>query len=906
MLSMGGLKMNDTVLNDVQSEQKNHKKIVLVGLVVVALIIALCVAFVNLNQAHAADQDFSFTGNVQEYTADVTGWYKLEVWGAQGGQGKVDLSDAVGGKGGYSVGAKYLTAGEKLYVYVGGTPSDALNPGSSFSARGWNGGGQGVTGGSSGGGGGGGTDIRTTGVTGSTTFDTNFFDRIITAGGGGGGQIYGPSNSTASDLDNGNATRWAGGYGGGSSGNQGARSSTGTTTNCAVGGGGTQTAGGTGTTTNSDATYHGHVGVFGKGGDSNSVGSINGDNRGGRNNYGSGGGGGWFGGGAGGPGSATVCSGGGGSGNIDGVLSFSANTTGGPTVVPTMIAGNDGTYGNGSTGAAASLSGKAKISFLGTTNALNPTIGDAAFPENPLFGATRSVQEWTTTKRGIYRIEAWGAAGGASSQNQTISSSIGGFGAYSAGDIVLPKGQKLYVYVGSVGLYNVAQASSGGWNGGGQHGASNSSGGGGGASDVRLVRTLTPTSWNESTSLHSRIIVAAGGGGSDDAPANNTAAGNDGTGGAGGGNVGIPGLKAGLQQAAVTNNCSGTVSLRGTGAGGTQCSGAAFGVGENSNHTSDSGGGGGGWFGGISTNASDGGAGGGSSFISGQPGSLGVLGGDVTPRTSISGAACAGAGVGLLLAGCSENYNGAKFYHTKMIDGGNCEWINGVRQGVLLPTAAKTSASYPTTAEFDLAKFDARVSNCTGNNIMPDPLNPGGFLSTRGNTGDGYVRITLIDELPNPDIEAGDITAKSLTEKSAKVDVSGLTGNYQSILDVLKNDDIPEEDIKLDVSSSNVEYTVYYSDQQACINTIKAGGSTDCATSPPSGHTAGSKSTHISGNTSVTTVNNLEADTDYYFTVRADVKRGFMQNVQVNYASVSAKTFPVGQQDSSCDECKVW
>ena len=58
-------------------------------------------------------RSFAYTGTVQTYTAPVTGTYKLEVWGAEGSV-----------KGGYSSGIKSLSAGQTIYVYIGGKNSD--------------------------------------------------------------------------------------------------------------------------------------------------------------------------------------------------------------------------------------------------------------------------------------------------------------------------------------------------------------------------------------------------------------------------------------------------------------------------------------------------------------------------------------------------------------------------------------------------------------------------------------------------------------------------------------------------------------------------------------------------------------------------------------------------------------
>lgn len=113
--------------------------------------------------------NFNYTGSVQSKTLE-KGKYKLEVWGAQGGNGL----NTTGGNGGYSYGNLKLDSETTLYVYVGGKGATT--------AGGFNGGGAGgIDSGSSqnGGGGGGASDIRMGG--------TNLSNRIIVAGGGAGG-----------------------------------------------------------------------------------------------------------------------------------------------------------------------------------------------------------------------------------------------------------------------------------------------------------------------------------------------------------------------------------------------------------------------------------------------------------------------------------------------------------------------------------------------------------------------------------------------------------------------------------------------------------------------------------------------------------------------------------------------
>ena len=81
-------------------------------------------ATVSLNNFNFNEttEDFDYTGNYEEYIVPVTGQYRLEVWGAQGG----NASLTNGGKGGYSTGIVTLEKGTILYIYVGEQPSNSL------------------------------------------------------------------------------------------------------------------------------------------------------------------------------------------------------------------------------------------------------------------------------------------------------------------------------------------------------------------------------------------------------------------------------------------------------------------------------------------------------------------------------------------------------------------------------------------------------------------------------------------------------------------------------------------------------------------------------------------------------------------------------------------------------------
>ena len=204
--------------------------------------------------------------------------------------------------------------------------------------------------------------------------------------------------------------------------------------------------------------------------------------------------------------------------------------------------------------------------------------------ESQRFDYTASIQEFVAPFDGLYELDIFGAKGNYMSYSSSYAS--GGNGGRSIGYVILTKGTKLYVVVGSGG-YNGTGAN---YNGGG---AGNGEGAaGGGATHIATVTGLLNTlSSNKSTIL----LVAGGGGG---------AAGYKG--GYGGGTSG-------------GNGGAGNSSY--TGVGGTQSSGWSFGLGQNSPDAYTSGGGGGGYYGGKCGGNYNGasGGGGGSGYIGGVP-----------------------------------------------------------------------------------------------------------------------------------------------------------------------------------------------------------------------------------------------------------------------------------------------
>ena len=132
-----------------------------------------------------SDGEFAATNKEYEFTVAVTGYYRLEAWGAEGGS----ASSGRGGYGGYTTGIAYLTKGTKLYINVGGKGTNASTNNIEYQG-GYNGGGSGKgTSDYKAAGGGGATHIAVkSGLL--STFQTSLQDVLIVAGGGGGAGYY--------------------------------------------------------------------------------------------------------------------------------------------------------------------------------------------------------------------------------------------------------------------------------------------------------------------------------------------------------------------------------------------------------------------------------------------------------------------------------------------------------------------------------------------------------------------------------------------------------------------------------------------------------------------------------------------------------------------------------------------
>jgi hypothetical protein len=219
---------------------------------------------------------FAYSGDYYEWTVPIGATsMTVDMAGASGGVNWAVSAGITPGRGGRVQTTLTSTPGQKLYVYVGGTGSQARTT-SNVNTGGWNGGGLGGTGNGSdpscycGTGGGGASDIRTTAGTLSS--------RLVVAGGGGGSaRNNGGSENSAGDA-------------GGLVGSPSARAAYLSTT----AGGGTQSAGGNGNKWDSNwaASQAGQLGLGGNSGTGTGGG-------GGGGGYYGGGGGSWTGGGGG-------------------------------------------------------------------------------------------------------------------------------------------------------------------------------------------------------------------------------------------------------------------------------------------------------------------------------------------------------------------------------------------------------------------------------------------------------------------------------------------------------------------------------------------------------------------------------------------------------------------------------
>ncbi len=459
---------------------------------------------------------FDYTGGEQTFTAPVSGTYKLETWGAQGGSYS---SNYFGGYGGYSSGEMALEGGKILYINVG-------SQGVSHTG-GYNGGGN-VNDVDYGKAGGGATHIADlSGLL--STFETKKENILIVSGGGGGaanrGSGYGDGN---------------GGSAGGIKGNNGESVNHTNGFGYGYGTGGTQNSGGSlvwikGTSDNS-RTY---PGTFGNGYGSTTIGYVA-----------AGGGGGFYGGGGSIHGGA-----GGGSGYIgNSQLSEKsmycyncaesdeeATKTASTTCTSSTATENCAKQGNGYARITLVSSNSKEITSTEVVtieaqdkksitleninmenftcklkvNKISRTEKAYKSPTEWVFDYTGSEQTFPASVSGTYKLETWGAQGGYAQTSEAL----GGYGGYSKGVVTLNKNDILYIIVGGKGTdgddYSTVKIYDGGYNGGGNAKSDGGTvwGAGGGATSIQNLLIDDGQLKNYSNNIENVLIVSGGGGG---------------------------------------------------------------------------------------------------------------------------------------------------------------------------------------------------------------------------------------------------------------------------------------------------------------------------------------------------------------------------------------------------------
>ncbi|MCL2174286.1 prepilin-type N-terminal cleavage/methylation domain-containing protein, partial [Candidatus Saccharibacteria bacterium] len=217
------------------------------------------------------------------------------------------------------------------------------------------------------------------------------------------------------------------------------------------------------------------------------------------------------------------------------------------------------------------------------------------------------VQRVTVAEAGWYQLQVWGAQGAYGSKV------AGGGGGYSAGNVQLQAGDRLYIHVG---CHPASNTYAGGWNGGGDGAIAGDGKGGGGATDIRIGID----------SLYARVIVAGGGAGGTGGSGGGQTNSGDTPGGCGGGTNGCDGQRNGSNPVGyiggggkqTTAGQAATVSNPTNPTSGKFGKGGFGGYGLSSTCSQGGAGGGGGWYGGgggACDNGQAGSGGGGSGWI---------------------------------------------------------------------------------------------------------------------------------------------------------------------------------------------------------------------------------------------------------------------------------------------------
>ena len=262
---------------------------------------------------------------------------------------------------------------------------------------------------------------------------------------------------------------------------------------------------------------------------------------------------------------------------------------------------------------------KYDVEQLATVSNLNLTITMNYI--NPKKASTSTVWDYEYTggeqyfivqKSGNYKLEVWGAQGGNAYDTSYNNLTIGGYGGYSVGTIILNKNQYIYINTGGSGSNNndTIGKSNGGYNGGG-NGARGTTyprehfGSGGGATHIATSTGLLSTFLNKQSEL---IIVAGGGGGAGTGYNINL------NGGSGGGYKGVS-ITDCIMKENTTGNCAGGATQNSGGVSGVEGNAGTFGLGASYTINNKGSGGGGGFYGGGSDGHKAASSGGGSGYI---------------------------------------------------------------------------------------------------------------------------------------------------------------------------------------------------------------------------------------------------------------------------------------------------
>ncbi len=143
--------------------------------------------------------NFDYTGGEQTFIAPVSGTYKLETWGAQGGSHTVEKH---GGYGGYSLGTINLKINDNIFINVGGQGVINNSDVGKITSGGYNGDGATFADGTAflnyGASGGGATHIAN--KSGLLSSLENYKNNILIVSGGGGGSNFDTSSNLSTGI----------------------------------------------------------------------------------------------------------------------------------------------------------------------------------------------------------------------------------------------------------------------------------------------------------------------------------------------------------------------------------------------------------------------------------------------------------------------------------------------------------------------------------------------------------------------------------------------------------------------------------------------------------------------------------------------------------------------------------